>query len=301
MILDILKALVYTAVFSLAATPLDFRIAGAIGAIDVPKDSRRMHSSPIPRIGGVSLFTSFALFCLIFCKETASLLCCMLSGAVLIVILGIIDDCARMGAKSKLLVQGFASLAVILSARIFRIEFQALSAIFSFVWLITLTNAHNFIDGLDGLCAGVSITESLALGTVLLLGGNVGLSLASFVLGGACIGFFPYNAHNAKIFMGDTGSTFLGFCLGAISAYLIAYELSPKAVISVFLIFLLPLADITFAVTRRLAEGKSPFAADRSHIHHILADKIGHFRASRRLRLISALTCLLGVIVYFIL
>ena len=139
------------------------------------------------------------------------------------------------------------------------------------------------------------------MGTVLLLGGNVGLSLASNVLGGACIGFFPYNAHNAKIFMGDTGSTFLGFCLGTISAYLIAYELSPKAVISVFLIFLLPLADITFAVTRRLAEGKSPFAADRSHIHHILADKIGHFRASRRLRLISALTCLLGVIVYFIL
>lgn len=298
-ILDTLKALVYTAVFSLLATPLDFRLARAIGAIDIPKDGRRMHSSPIPRIGGISVFASFTVFSFIFCQGNAPELVSLLSGAVLIVVLGIVDDCLALPAKLKLTVQFTASTFSVVGLMLYGEVISPITVALAVLWLLTLTNAHNFIDGLDGLCVGVSLIEATAIGVLLLIRGSVPLGLSAFVLGGACIGFFPFNASNAKIFMGDTGSTFLGFVLGFFSLELLRLDLTPHAFLAIGSIFFVPLADISFAVIRRLSQGKSPFAPDRSHIHHLLADgKLGHKRASVAIRLASLLGGIIGLLIY---
>ena len=297
-ILEIFKAIVYTAVFSLAITPFDFRLASAIGAIDTPKDERRMHKKPVPRIGGLSLFISFLLFCMIFCKETSPLLGALLTGTVLVVVVGIIDDCNSLNAYTKLIIQLLAAVLTLSSDAFRASNKELLFFSLSLIWVLTLTNAHNFIDGLDGLCAGISANEAVGLGVILWFSDLRSLALASFVLGGACIGFLPYNAKNAKIFMGDTGSTFLGFLLGTVSAY--AIGISRLLILPFLFIFLVPLCDIAFAVTRRLVNGKNPFAPDRSHIHHLLADRLGHAKASYALRTISAILVAIGIGLFFL-
>ncbi|MBQ7292795.1 MAG: undecaprenyl/decaprenyl-phosphate alpha-N-acetylglucosaminyl 1-phosphate transferase [Clostridia bacterium] len=297
MILNLSKALVYTAVISLLLTPIDFKLAKKIGAIDTPNDNRRMHTKPIPRIGGISIFAAFLIACLWFSKEITPDIIAFLSGASIIISLGIIDDSLSLSAKSKLLFQLAAASASVFTAY----DGGVFSKILSVLWLVALTNAHNFIDGLNGLCAGISINEAAAIGVVLLLSGRVTPAITAFALCGACIGFLPYNAGKAKIFMGDTGSNFLGFTLGFLSLY-IEKDLSVIALIFVILlIFSVPLTDMFFAITRRLIHGKSPFAPDRSHIHHILADSpLGHLRASLVLRIISFLCALMGITAFAI-
>ena len=298
-ILDTLKALVYTAVFSLLATPLDFRLARAIGAIDIPKDGRRMHSRPIPRIGGISVFVSFAVFSFIFCEGNAPELISLLAGAILIVVLGIVDDCMSLPAIPKLTAQFTAAIFSVTVLILYGEVVSPITVALAVLWLLTLTNAHNFIDGLDGLCVGVSLVEATALGVLLLIRGSVPLGLAAFVLGGACIGFFPFNASNAKIFMGDTGATFLGFALGFLSIELLRLDPDFRTFLAIGLIFFIPLADISFAVTRRISRGKSPFAPDRSHIHHLLADgRLGHKGASVLIRLASLSFAAIGMLIY---
>ena len=298
-ILDTLKALVYTAVFSLLSTPFDFVLARAIGAIDTPKDGRRMHSRPIPRIGGISIFFSFVIFSLMFCRATAGKLFSVLFGSILIVVLGVIDDCVPLSPKIKLSVQFTAVMLAVSGLTIYEGRMNAAIMAFAALWTLTLTNAHNFIDGLDGLCVGVSLTEAVSLGFLFLISDSASLALIAFVLGGACIGFFPFNAKNAKIFMGDTGSTFLGFVLGFLSLELLRLTPTLPTFLSIVFIFAIPLTDITFAIIRRISQGKSPFAPDRSHIHHLLADgKIGHKRASLIIRLSSGLFDILGIYIY---
>lgn len=298
--LEIFKALIYTAVFSLLITPFDFLIARAIGAIDIPTDSRRMHSSPIPRSGGISMFAAFAAFGLFFCSGPSPASASIILGAVIIVTLGIADDASNLSAKIKLTVQAVAAVITVSG-----VTHPARDGwgffIIGVLWVLTLTNAHNFIDGLDGLCAGVSLCESCALGASLLHIGEPFLALLSFTLGGACLGFLPYNDKKAKIFMGDTGSAFLGFVISTLSLRILDHAPSAKALISISLILFLPLCDISFAILRRISQGKSIFSSDRSHIHHILADSsLGHRRASLILRFVSSFFAAAGALTYII-
>lgn len=296
--LDIFKALVYTAVFSLSITPLDFVLANAVGAIDVPKDGRRMHTKPIPRLGGVSIFIAFAVFSLLFCREITPRILSVLVGAIPIVTLGIIDDCLTLSAKTKLAVQAVAAFFSI-SILNLGIDLGRFFIVFGIIWLLALTNAHNFIDGLDGLCAGISLIEAIALGIMFTAESQPLGALFSFVIGGACLGFLPYNDKSAKIFMGDTGSAFLGFALGFSAFNLLAVDLAFTTFISICFVFAIPIFDISFAVIRRLSQGKSPFAPDRSHIHHLLADStLGHRKASVAIRLASLVFATVGVLIY---
>jgi UDP-GlcNAc:undecaprenyl-phosphate GlcNAc-1-phosphate transferase len=176
-----------------------------------------------------------------------------------------------------------------------------LSFLFVFLWLITSTNAHNFIDGLDGLCTGISVIEAISLGIIFLYENHPQYALLAFVLGGSCIGFYPYNAKNAKIFMGDTGSTFLGFVLGLLAVKALKFSSSHITLISMCFIFIVPMADIIFAVIRRSFQGKNPFMPDRSHIHHILSDSsLGHYKASLVLRVLSMLFAITGILLFII-
>ena len=298
--LDFFKALVYTAVFSLALTPFDFKLASAVGAIDIPKDKRRMHTRPIPRLGGISIFLSFAFFCLFFCFRIFNQISGFFVGAVIIISLGIIDDSISLSAKSKLFAQICASILAIVGLGRVSI-FSGITVILGILWLLTLTNAHNFIDGLDGLCAGISLIEAIAMGILFLLADSRDFGIFAFIAGGACIGFLPYNDNNAKIFMGDTGSAFLGFALAFISWKFMLSVGSVSALISMLLVFSIPICDITFAVTRRIIKGKSPFEPDRSHIHHILADStLGHKKASLILRIAALYFALTGIVFYFL-
>ena len=290
-----------TALVSLVLTPFDFRVAKKLGAIDTPKDNRRMHKRPVPRLGGISIFFASLLFTLIFCFDIAASLFFGWAGAILIVCVGVLDDMLVLPPWVKLFAQvGAAYVSTIggnVVTEISGISLGVFSLPLTVLWTVTLINAHNFIDGLDGLCGGIALAESAALGLVGVTVGQTGLALSAFTLCGACIGFLPYNMGGARIFMGDCGSTFLGFALAWISIALLSAP-SPISPLSLLLIFAIPLADIIVAVARRIAKGKSPFLPDRSHIHHMLADtSLGHFGASRLLRLTAALLAAIG---YFI-
>ncbi len=296
-ILWLIRALCLSALLSLALTPIDFRIATSLGAIDVPRDGRRMHKRPIPRLGGLSIFFSFLLLSIFYDFKIASDLFYIWSGAILIVLIGVLDDALALPPLLKFGVQCAAAYVATMGGGLLRtLSFgeQSLSLGFfalplTLLFTVTMTNAHNFIDGLDGLCAGVSLSESLALG-LLCLSTSPQYAAAGFLLGGACIGFLPYNLRGARLFMGDTGSTFLGFALATLAVRTVSNPLT------LFLLFALPLADLTFAVGRRLANRKNPLLPDRSHLHHLLADRIGAYRASKTLCFIAALAALMAVL-----
>ncbi len=233
-------------IISFAATPLVKLLAQRMGVMDVPKDNRRMHTVPIPRMGGLAIFLAFFLAILAFSKEVDRSLSAILLGAVVIVILGVFDDKYALQAKFKLLVQIAAACIVVFygNCRIERLTNPFGSSLYSY-W------------DLGWLSYPITIIWIVAV---------------MAALAGACLGFVPYNFNPAKIFMGDTGSTFLGFILAttSIQGLFKAYAAISFAV--PFLILGLPIFDICFAVIRRVAHHKSPMEADRGHIHHRLID-----------------------------
>ena len=225
----ILLAIVVSGVLSLLLTPIVKVFSVKIGAVDVPKDGRRMHDHPIPRLGGLAIFLAFMVSVLIFVPlDTAKK--GMLLGAVIIVILGIFDDIHALSAKLKFLVQLVAALVATLMGN--RIEVLTNPNIFSdnpiwelgwlsfpvtVIWIVAITNAVNLIDGLDGLACGVSTISSLTMLVIALLVSNTNVATVMAALVGACIGFLPYNFNPAKIFMGDTGSLFLGSLVASLA------------------------------------------------------------------------------------
>ncbi|MCX7615731.1 MAG: undecaprenyl/decaprenyl-phosphate alpha-N-acetylglucosaminyl 1-phosphate transferase, partial [Clostridiales bacterium] len=214
---------------SFFSTPVVKIFAHRIGAIDVPKDNRRMHKLPIPRLGGLAIFFGFIFSVLLFGQIDAPAKGILL-GSVIIVVLGVIDDIISLNALIKFLVQILAALIPVLAG--VRIEFLSNPNIFSnsiyfglgylsipitILWIVGITNAVNLIDGLDGLAVGVSSIASLSLFVVAMLVSEPFVAIVMAALAGACIGFMPYNITPAKIFMGDTGATFLGYILAVVS------------------------------------------------------------------------------------
>ncbi len=279
-----LAALLTAALVALISTPVVRSLAFRVGAVDVPKDNRRMHNHPIPRMGGLAIFFGFILSVLIFIPLTPELRG-MLLGSVVIVILGILDDIFALPALPKFFVQIGAALIAVLAGN--RIDFLSNPNIFSqdlfwelgllavpitVFWIVAITNAVNLIDGLDGLACGVSTISSMTLLVIALVMEEPDVAILMGALSGACIGFLPYNLNPAKIFMGDTGSTFLGFILAVVS---IQGLFKFYAIISFavpFLMLGLPIFDTCFAILRRVSHGQSPMAPDRGHIHHRLID-----------------------------
>ncbi len=277
-ILRVGLALLSAAVLSFAVTPLVKRLAQKVGAMDVPTDGRRMHHHPIPRMGGLAIFIAFLASVLIFAyPEIDREIRGILLGAVIIVILGVLDDIITLHAGLKFVVQILAAVLVVLHGC--RIEHFVglhladwLSYPVSVVWIVAITNAVNFIDGLDGLAAGVSAISAGAMLVVALLVGDFMSAVMLAAIVGACVGFIPYNFNPAKIFMGDTGSTFLGFMLSTISIYGLFKMYAIISFAVPFLVLGLPIFDICFAVVRRVSHGQSPMHADRGHVHHRLID-----------------------------
>lgn len=277
-------ALLAAALVALISTPVVKSLAFRMGAVDVPRDARRMHDHPIPRLGGLAIFFGFILSVLVFLPLTPELRG-MLLGAVVIVILGIVDDIFALPALPKFFVQIGAALIAVLHGNCIRFlsnpnifssepfwELGWLAVPITVFWIVGITNAVNFIDGLDGLACGVSTISSMTMLVIALIVAEPDVAVLMGALSGACIGFLPYNLNPAKIFMGDTGSTFLGFVLAVVS---IQGLFKFYAIISFavpFLMLGLPIFDTCFAILRRVSRGQSPMKPDRGHIHHRLID-----------------------------
>lgn len=301
----IMLALAVSTVVSFGMTPLVKKMAYKVGAIDVPKDARRMHKEPIPRLGGLAIAVSFLLTVLVF-AEIDPQLQGILMGAVIIVVLGVLDDCLTLRAPFKFVVQILAACIVVghgctiryISNPIFisdvaYLDLGSWSVPVTVIWIVAITNAVNFIDGLDGLAVGVSAISSATLLVIALLVAESNVALVVAALLGACLGFLPYNFNPAKIFMGDTGSTFLGFILACLS---IQGMFKLYAIISFavpFLILGIPIFDMCFAIIRRLAKHQNPMKADRGHVHHRLIDM--GFSQKQAVAITYMLTAILGL------
>ena len=281
-------ALVVALVVALVATPVVKNLAIRVKAVDVPKDGRRMHDHPIPRMGGLAIFLGFLLSVLLFLDLNAQMRG-MLLGAVIIVVLGIFDDIYSLRAMFKFVVQIIAALVAVLSGNVI----ETLSIPISVLWIVAITNAVNLIDGLDGLACGVSTISSMTLLVIALVvsEGNVAILMAA--LAGGCIGFLPYNMNPAKIFMGDTGSTFLGYILAVVSIQGLFKFYTIISFAVPFLMLGLPIFDTCFAFIRRIAHGQSPMHADRGHIHHRLIDM--GFSQKQSVAIAYMLTAILGL------
>lgn len=304
----VLLALALSAVVCFVATPGVRRLAVRIGAVDKPGDPRRINDHPVPRMGGLAMFLGFIVAVLLFSKLTESIRG-ILYGSLVIVLLGVADDKWDLNPWIKLAGQCVAAwIAVchgvevqILTNPIFAqqgIDLGALSAPVTMLWIVGMTNALNLIDGLDGLAAGVAgISCASILAVSMFIPKVTDVSVLVAALGGACLGFLPYNHNPAKIFMGDTGALLLGYVLstasvvGLFKMYTIATFAMPLLVLA------LPLFDTIFAIFRRVCHGKSPIRPDREHIHHrLLAMGLDQKQSVALLYAFSAILGLLAVV-----
>ena len=298
-------ALVSAGLIAFITTPVVRRLAHKIGAVDVPKDARRMHDHPIPRMGGLAIFLGFLLAVLVFAPLTTQLRG-MLLGAVVIVVLGIFDDIYSLPAMLKFVVQIVAALIAVGSGNMIEVlsnpnifssnpywELGWLAWPVTVIWIVAITNAVNLIDGLDGLACGVSTISSLSMLVIALVLGEGDVAILLAALAGGCVGFLPYNLNPAKIFMGDTGSTFLGFVLAVVSIQGMFKMYSVISFVVPFLMLGLPIFDTAFAFIRRIAKGQSPMKPDRSHVHHRLIDM--GFSQKQAVAVLYVISAILGL------
>lgn len=305
---DYVWAFIIAAGVALFVTPGVIALAAKTGAMDAP-DARKVHKKPIPRIGGIGIYFAFmvgALSVLAFAElsgEVRTELAGLLVSGSLIVLIGIIDDYKNLPAKVKLLGQ-IAAACVLVFVFDVRIDFitdpfgdyiflEALAAPATIFWLVGLTNTVNLIDGLDGLAAGVSMIASVTICLVALQQDIALVAMLTAALAGAAIGFLYYNFNPARIFMGDSGSMFLGFMLAGISVIGAVKSAATIALIVPILALGLPILDTAFAIVRRYRGGVPIFKPDKGHLHHRLLD-LG-FTQRQAVLLMYVISALLGL------
>ena len=298
---NLILALVIAFVVSWIMTPICIKLAPKLGAMDIPKDNRRMHTKPIPRFGGLAMYLGTVTAILLTVPLTQKIVG-ILAGGTIIFLVGIYDDIKNMSAKMKLLCQIIAALVVYATGT--KIAFiqnpfgsgseyfflsPVMMGIITVVWIAGITNAINLIDGLDGLAAGTALIASLCMAYGAYISGNMGTAVLMMALAGAAMGFLPFNFNPAKIFMGDAGSLFLGFMLASISIETL--KGTTLIVTLVPLIALgLPIFDTAFAIIRRAVNGRPIMEADKGHLHHrIMARGLGQKRTAIILYIISGI------------
>lgn len=258
-------------------TPVVMKFALKTGAMDKP-DDRKVHKKPIPRIGGLGIYLAFMISLLISVDITREVLGIILGGTF-IVIIGIIDDFLNMPAKLKLLGQIVAAGILVFFG--VNIEFITnpfgdylflgyLSIPATIFWIVGITNTVNLIDGLDGLAAGVSTIATITIMLVAWQNGSILVVTIAAALVGSSLGFLHYNFNPARIFMGDTGSMFLGYMFAALSIIGAVKSVATIALVVPILAIGLPILDTTFAIVRRYRGGVPIFKPDKGHLHHRL-------------------------------
>ncbi|MEG1412330.1 MAG: MraY family glycosyltransferase [Acidaminococcaceae bacterium] len=277
-------------------TPYVKNLAFKIGAVDKP-EARKVHTGIMPRLGGLGIYLGFVL-AVVATMSLSKDIVGILLGATVIVIIGVLDDVYQLPAKVKLLGQiGAAAILIIFDIKIewlnnplggyFYLEY--LSIPFTIFWVVSFTNVVNLMDGLDGLAAGVSAIASVTVILVALQQGFYHVAIMTAALAGATVGFIRYNFNPATIFMGDTGSMFIGYTLAAISILGAVKSAATIALIVPAVALGLPIMDTAFAIARRYTNGKPIFQPDKGHLHHrLLAMGLSQRQAVILMYLISA-------------
>lgn len=288
--MNYLLAFALAMAFGLLLTPVARFLALKFGAVDHPTGGRKIHTRPTPRWGGLAIagaFTITALVWIVFDRQLASLL----GGALIVLIVGVIDDVRPLGAWVKLAWQVVAAVVVlaggigiytisspaggVIALDWFRTAIQLgglsfhitpVANLLSILWIVGMINAVNFMDGVDGLADGVSAIASFCLFLLAVSVDQPVVAILALALTGACLGFLPYNFYPAKIFLGDSGAYFLGLVLAVLAIY------SGGKLATASLVLGFTIIDGLLTVLRRLYNHKSPFEADRTHMHHLLLD-----------------------------
>jgi UDP-GlcNAc:undecaprenyl-phosphate/decaprenyl-phosphate GlcNAc-1-phosphate transferase len=282
-----LVAFLVSACVVLWSTPIVRKIGLKSGYVDLP-DPRKVHIKPMVRLGGVSIFIgNISAWLIIWISggfsglplASAYELLGVTLGGLCFFLIGLLDDLFTLSPLLRLVMQVSVAVGAWyagVSVDFFTIPFYGLvqlgwlSLPFTVLWLVGIANAMNFMDGLDGLAAGIAgIAAVIMLMVSLYMNQPVAAVLAAALAGGA-LGFLRYNFNPAQIFMGDGGAYFMGFTLAGLGIIGLVKSVTTVAVVLPFVILAVPIVDTSTVVLDRLSRGKSPFTADKRHLHHRL-------------------------------
>jgi UDP-GlcNAc:undecaprenyl-phosphate GlcNAc-1-phosphate transferase len=290
---------------TLALIPVVRKIALGKGFVDTPS-ARKIHSQSIPLGGGIPIFLGLVLTTIALTQvlglESPRASTGIIAGAILIFFIGIYDDAFEMGALPKMLGQ-------IIAATIFLSFAEDVVPVISYpaylilgtLWIVGIQNAMNFLDNMDGLCAGVAIAIAIGLGVLFVLKDMTIYAMISFALAGGALGFLRYNLPPASIFLGDTGSLLFGYALSCLAIIHIGSSRDMAAALSPFIIMAYPIFDISFVTISRLNEGRKVYIGGKDHSSH----KISFMGFTRKftvlaIHLINLLLVCFGILTYFI-
>lgn len=319
-------AFVIAALVSALATPLIVRLALRLGIVDNDGHDRRMHALPKPRVGGIAVFFGFAFALFAVLGMTLALpfrllpaadqfdathkLVGLLFGSLLILGVGIWDDVMQMRPRNKLIAQIVVALISMLYGFVIPgitvpfdhnpgtnwIDFPIWIGVpLTLLWYVAMMNAINFLDGLDGLLAGVAAISSLFLFVISVVHGNPVVALVVIALTGAALGFLPYNFNPARIILGDAGSLFIGYVFATVSIIGTSKTAIAISVVIPLLVLALPVLDTAAAIVRRAITGKRITEADRGHVHHQLIFRFG-LNVRQAVLLLYAVCFVLGAV-----
>lgn len=317
---DIAIAFVLAFITTFVVTPYTIKLANKLGAVDTPKDARRINKVTMPRLGGLAIIAGFLvsiiyLLIILSLENTINLLednnhmklLGFLIGGLIISVVCFIDDLKDLPPMVKLAAQLLAAIVVVafgLKIQNINIPFLykiGLPNIFSIIltigWIVGITNAINLIDGLDGLSSGVALISCVSMLIIFALNGSPIIAILLITaLAGALSGFLPFNFNPAKTFMGDAGSNFLGYCLAVISIFGVAKTYTLVVIVAPLIVLALPVVDTLVAIIRRTIKGKSLKAImkpDKGHLHHTL---LNHgFTQKEAVFMMYAITAALGL------
>jgi UDP-GlcNAc:undecaprenyl-phosphate/decaprenyl-phosphate GlcNAc-1-phosphate transferase len=261
----------------LVLTPAVGRFARILGVVDEPGETRRIHLRPVPRLGGIAIFLGIFVPALAFLALDGPYRGILLGGAVATT-LGVIDDFRGLPWWGKLGGQGAAAaIAIGFGVQIDRFTFPVLGVHdlpdwvgvpATFVWIIAIMNMVNFLDGMDGLAAGICAIAGSTFAIIALSLGKPEAAILSAIVAGACFGFLRHNFYPARIFMGDSGALLLGFTLATLSIQGLLKTAATVALFFPLLVLAVPIIDTAFVIAKRLKYRRPLYAADRTHLHH---------------------------------
>lgn len=273
----VVSVMIVTALFF----PLVKWIAKHVEALDYPNE-RKVHKKPMPLLGGLMMFFGFLFGYMFFAPQNTQMLAILIAGFI-VILTGMIDDIKPLKARQKMIGQVIAAIIVTFYGDILLNDITFFGFYFDFGWLaypltiifiVALMNCINFIDGLDGLSCGISTIFFATIGVIAFIMHNIGsLEITlTFIMLGACLGFLIFNFNPAKIFMGETGSMFLGFMISVVC--LMGFKaVTLTSLVVPMLILAIPILDTLFAIIRRIIHKKPIYIADKQHLHHQLLNK----------------------------
>ena len=280
-VVGVLKIVIFVMMFTALLFPMVKRISLHVGALDYP-NKRKVHKKPMPLLGGLMIFFGFLFGYMLFAPQSTQMLA-ILIGSFIVIITGILDVIKPLNARDKFIGQLAAACIVTFYGKILLNDISAFGFYFEFGWLaypltilfmVSVMNCINFIDGLDGLAAGISSIFFATIGVIAFILHNLGsLEITlTFIMLGACLGFLIFNFNPAKIFMGEVGSMFLGYMIAVVC--LLGFKaVTLTSLVVPMLILAIPILDTLFAIIRRIIHHKPIYEADKQHLHHQLLNK----------------------------